>query len=226
MSVSCEAVPVASLDPSTVRAMWTLFDAHYTGISENVFVRDLQAKDQALLLWRDGRLVGFTSHRFVMIDEHRVTYSGDIVIAPESRDIGSACFFHRWARLMWDRCDWWCALSSGPRTHRIAHTFFRRVTPNERGDESEEEVRLRHLFARAGYGSRYDSRRGIVRLVDPYTLRDEEAEIRKNYPMDDFFRGANPGWTQGDELVSLVRLQPENWKPAAMRMLNWRPAHA
>jgi len=225
VSVTCEVVPVGELDGPTIEAMWSLFDRHYTGGSRDVFERDLRAKHQALLQRKGGELIGFTSQRFERIDGQRVTYSGDIVIARGNRDLGTARFFHRWARTMWNHCDWWCALSSGPRTFRIPHTFFRRVTPSAATDESAEEAAWRHRFAEAAYGDRYDRNTGVVRLDHPYSPRGSEIEVRASYPLDRYFRRANPGWTRGDELVSLVSLHPKNWKPVAIRMLEWGRGH-
>lgn len=222
MTTRCETAPVASLAAPLVERMWRVFDSHYTGITREVFERDLRWKQQALLLWRGSDLIGFTSQLFQEVDAFSVVYSGDVIIAPEFRDLGTACFFQHWARAVWQKCDWWCALSSGPRTFRIPHTFFKRVTPNREGEESEEERALRDRFAIHAYGMNYNPASGIVKLSDPYSLKGDEQQVRRHYPMDTYFRESNPGWLRGDELVSLVSLHPRNWKPVAMRMLHWK----
>lgn len=226
MKTRCEVVPVESLGASLTEAMWRRFDRHYTGVTREVFENDLRRKQQALVLWRGDQLVGFTSQAFQTVNSHRVVYSGDVIIAPEARDVGTAYFFHRWATAVWKRCDWWCALSAGPRTFRILHTFYKRVTPNQEGDESEEERALRHQFAKHAYGECYDRSTGIVKLSHPYMQRAKDQQIRGDYPMDLYFRQSNPCWRQGDELVSLISLRPENWKPVAMRMLHWKGGDA
>lgn len=222
VSTRCETVPIERLDPPLIGEMWRLFDGNYTGVSRRVFERDLSTKQHALILRNGSRIVGFTSQMFHEVDGYRVVYSGDVVVAPDSRDVGTACFFHQWAKSVWRKCDWWCSLSSGPRTFRIPYTFYKRVTPNLDGDEMPEETALRDRFATHAYGKAYDPGSGIVRLSEPYTLRPNEQRIRLNYPMGAYFRAANPGWRRGDELVSLVGLHPENWKPVAMRMLHWK----
>lgn len=222
MNTRCETVPIDGLATLPVDAMWCLFNRHYSGARREVFERDLLQKQQALLLWREGELAGFTSQRFASVDGHRVTYSGDVIVTPEARDIGTAHFFHEWAKAVWKQCDWWCALSAGPRTFRIAHTFYHRVTPSLGTDETEAERTLRHSFAEDAYGEAYRRDTGIVQLPDGYTLREQEQQIREAYPLDAYFRRSNPGWQHGDELVSLVSLHPDNWKPVARRMLNWR----
>lgn len=226
MKTRCEVVAVDNLPASLTEAMWRRFDLHYTGISREDFENDLRQKQQALILWRGDELAGFTSQAFRTVKSHRVVYSGDVIIAPDARDIGTACFFHRWAKAVWQRCDWWCALSAGPRTFRIPQTFYKRVTPNEEADESDEERSLRHQFARHAYGEYYACATGIVKLPHPYIQRAKDQQIRGAYPRDVYFREANPGWRQGDELVSLINLRPENWKPVAMRMLHWKDGDA
>lgn len=222
MSTHCEIMQTAKVNTQLCDAMWQLFNGHYTGVSREVFEHDFRNKQQLLLLWRDQHLVGFTSQLFCNVGEHRVLYSGDIIIAAEMRDAGTATFFHRWAQTVWQTCDWWCALSSGARTFRIPHTFYRRVTPNRAGDETDQERKLRHRFAQHVYGDCYVPERGIVKLRHPYTQRETALNTRASYPMDAYFRECNPGWQQGDELVSLVNLHAENWKPVAMRMLHWK----
>lgn len=226
MTSHCEILPIDGLEGLPLDDMWELFNEYYTGVSRDVFERDLSEKHQALLLRRSEKLVGFTSQRFETIQGHRVTYSGDVIIAPEARDAGTALFFQQWARAVWRRFDWWCALSSGPRTFRIAPTFFHRVTPGPELHETEQETALRRTFAESVYGAAYDHNRGIVRLADPYTLRDTEPPTRKEYPLESYFRTANPEWQRGDELVSLVSLHEDNWKAAALRMLRWKKTHA
>lgn len=225
MKTCCETLEVEELDDQIIEAMWGLFKAHYDGVVREVFERDLRQKQKALVLWRDGRVIGFTSMRFSDVDEHCVIYSGDVVVAAEARDAGTAHFFNQWALAVWGRCDWWCALSGGPRTFRIAHTFFKRVTPGPAVEESGEEHRLRERFAEHAYGAAYDRATGVVRLPHPYTLKAADQRLREDYPMDRYFQSVNPGWRQGDESVSLISLEPENWRRVALRMLYWKGGH-
>lgn len=222
VSIHCETVATETLAPQLIEDMWTLFIRHYTGMTRDVFEHDLMQKQQALILWRSGELAGFTSQRFETIQGHRVVFSGEVIVTPEARDIGTAHFFRNWAKAVWNNCDWWCALSAGPRTFRIPHTFCKRMTPNAAGDETTEERELRHIFAEYIYGDGYCRERGIVILDQPYTLREQDQQIREGYPMDEYFRSVNPGWQKGDELVNLINLHSDNWKPVALRILKWK----
>lgn len=220
LNIDCKTIPIESLNTSTRSAMWTLFSDYYSGLEADSFEADLMAKDQAILLSRDNQLVGFTSLGSCKVDTHRIVYSGDVIIAPSARDIGTAHFFHQWACAVWENYDWWCLLTSGPRTFRIAHTFYKRVTPCE--PETDAERQLRHRFAASIYGDQYDTDSNIVRLKHPYLIKQSAPTERSDYPLAKTFRQLNPGWQKGDELVSLIRLHPDNWKPLAMRMLKWQ----
>ena len=226
MNIRCQTLPVEAVSPTDRTAMWRLFDHYYTGIDSQIFLTDFDAKDLAILLWRDDHLTGFTSLRFAEVDAQRVLYSGDIVIDQNARDIGTAYFFHHWARAVWQKCDWWCYLASGARTYRIPHTFYKRVVPHAALQETDQEQAYKHSFAKHAYGSGYEPKRGIVKLEHPYRLRASIPDTRNNYPMDSFFQQQNPNWKQGEELVSLISLKAENWNAAALRMSNWKLPNA
>lgn len=199
--------------------MWELFSTYYTGTPRDVFEADFRAKDRIFLVWDGSRLAGFNSLRHLVVDGERVMFSGDIIIAAEVRGLASAALFRAWAAEIRGQCDWWCSLASGPRTFRFPFLFFHRVTPGERGEETGAERERRHRFTRAAYGEYYNQSTGVVRLPHAYTLRPEKDPLRETYPLADLFRARNPGWTHGDELVSLVSLHPDNWTPRALRLL-------
>lgn len=219
MSLTCDVVPAKSIRPETAQEMWRLFDQYYTGIGPERFEGDFRAKDTVFLIQAGTRLVGFNSLKIVRVGDMRVMYAGDMLIAADVRGLGSAAFFRAWSAALWKKCDWWCALASGPRTFRIPHVMFNRVTPNEAEDETSEETALRHELARSEYGDTYNAQTGVVRLPEAYIQKGADAEVRAQYPLDDFFRRRNPGWGQGDELVSLISLHPENWSRRARRLL-------
>lgn len=199
--------------------MWALFDQYYSGNHRARFEADFRAKDTVFLIWDNECLVGFNSIKIVTVDGQRVMYSGDMLIDTSARGLQSACIFRAWANALWQQCDWWCALTSGPRTYRIPFVMFNRVTPNPANDETAKEAALRHRFASSEYGRAYDFKLGVARLDHPYVLRAEHAEVRATYPLDAFFRQRNPGWSSGDELVSLIALHPNNWSARARRLL-------
>src|SRR3970040_776497 len=84
------AVPVsrAKLTPRERAEMVALIQSHFEGVCEEVFHRDLDAKDWVLRIVRDGALVGFStlqSYR-AMVNGRcvNVIYYGDTVVSPEA----------------------------------------------------------------------------------------------------------------------------------------------
>lgn len=219
MRLQCDVLPAESVSCETAREMWRLFDRYYSGVGPESFEADFRAKDRVFVIREGAQVVGFNSLKFVSVDGMRVMYAGDMLIASEVRGLASAVFFRAWAGTLWKQCDWWCALASGPRTFRIPYVMFNRVTPNDAGDETPEETALRHRLALLEYGDAYDPCTGVVRLPEAYIQTGEDAEVRGDYPLDAFFRDRNPGWTRGDELVSLICLHPDNWSRRALRLI-------
>ncbi len=221
MKTYCNTLAPCDVSVDQADAMWTLFQSTYSDVQCSIFEEDYRKKDIVLLLWEGDVLAGFTSLLFKQIERECIAYSGDIVIAPWARKFGTVVFFREWASQVLNKADWWCILTSGVRTYRILHTFFKRITPFSICQESLEDSGKRKLFAQEMYGSTYNPDTGIVKLDHPYRLRDETKPACLEDPVDAFFVKANPGWEEGDELVSLVSMSRDNLKPAALRVLNW-----
>lgn len=72
------------------------------------------------------------------------------------------------------------------------------------------------------FGAAYDRASGIVRLASPQPLRGELRDIpveKLSDPHVGFFVARNPGHVNGDELVCLADLSPENLTSAGRRMV-------
>jgi len=219
VSVQCDIRAPEDLGEADFREMWSLFQEVYRGSNAEVFIRDLRAKDRVVRARDEDGLVGFASVKVVEVEGFRVLYSGDVLTAEGARGAASFELFRAWASQVRGKCDWWCLLTSGPRTFRLPFTFFHRVSPAPKVEETEEEIRLRHRFAEHEYGGMYDRTTGLVRLEHPYVVRPGTAPLRESYPLRDWFQRRNPGWEQGDELVSLISLHPYNWSDRAQRLL-------
>jgi hypothetical protein len=229
-------VPRTELSPAQKSEMFELLSRHFDGVTREQFARDLAEKNLALLLRRGESLVGFStllSCQAVFESETvNVIYSGDTIVTPEAW--GSMALPRAWvagveslrAALPPGRC-FWLLLTSGFRTYRFLPVFWREFYP--RFDVSTPAViqRLLLTVARDRFGSQFDSRAGVVRFKAPQRLRtglDEVASNRQTDPHIAFFLAANPGWKNGDELVCLTELKPENLTSAGRRMMP--PTHA
>lgn len=228
--VQFRLVPRAELTVAQKSDMFRLLARHFDGVTPEQFVRDLAEKNLALLLRRQGTLVGFST--LLAYATHfegatvNVIYSGDTIVAPEAW--GTMALPRAWVAgvenlrvsLPPGRC-FWLLLTSGFRTYRFLPVFWREFHPRFDCVTPAERKRLLDQIARERFGALFDSRRGIVRFGQPQRLRGGLSQIpqgRAEDPHIAFFLSRNPGHADGDELVCLAELCPENLTAAGRRM--------
>jgi hypothetical protein len=214
-----------------VAAMHRLLSAYFDGVTPEQFGRDLAEKNWAVLIERDGRLVGFTTILAYETDVAgvgpvSVVYSGDTIVAPEAWN--TSALPRGWIesvaalRKHYPRGPYfWLLITSGFRTYRLLPLFWREFHPRHDAPASLQRQRLLDHLAVERFGARYDPRDGVVRLANPQRLRGELAGIpstRLADPHVAFFASRNPGHARGDELVCLTALAPANLTPAGRRM--------
>jgi hypothetical protein len=232
-AVTNEAVvlPRASLDCVRRDAMFALLSRHFDGVAREQFERDLDEKSHAILIERDGALVGFSTLLVYETTFERapvsVVYSGDTIVAPEAW--GTTALPRAWiASVNRLRRDfprgkfYWLLITSGFRTYRFLPVFWREFWPRFDAQPPESIARLHEHLARERFGDAFDATRGIVRFSRPQRLRGELAAIpagRDNDPHIAFFLERNRGHADGDELVCLTELCDENLTAAGRRMI-------
>ncbi|MEO6446105.1 MAG: hypothetical protein ABIZ91_03140 [Gemmatimonadaceae bacterium] len=217
---------------ATERAeLFALLDAHFEGVSEAQFARDLDEKDWVLRVRRGERLVGFSTVQIAtstfQSERMNVVYSGDTIMRPEAW--GSPVLARAWIamirRLQGDLVDepwYWLLLSSGYRTYRFLPVFWREFWPRHETESAPATVALLSHLARERYGSRFIETEGIVRFDVPQRLKSELAAVPDGKRGDahvEFFLSRNPGHAEGDELVCLTELGNGNLTAAGARML-------
>src|SRR5205823_3256853 len=120
----------------------------------------------------------------------------------------------------------WLLITSGFRTYRFLPLFWREFYPRfDRATPPAEQRLLNHL-ATQRFGSHFDPSTGIVRLQSPQRLLDDLAGIppaRTDDPHVAFFASRNSGHAQGDELLCVTELTPQNLTPAGRRMASAVP---
>ena len=82
---------------------------------------------------------------------------------------------------------------------------------------------LAQHLASEHFGEQYDVERGIVRFLQPASLRAKFSTVteqRNMGPHVRFFEMCNPGHSQGDELVCLTQISEDNLTAAGHRMLD------
>ena len=223
-------MPREELTPAQKDEMFQLLALHFDGVTRAQFTRDLAEKNWVVLIRRDTRLVGFST---LLVYESSfdgepvsVVYSGDTIVAPEAW--GTTALARGWItavnhlREHYPRGKYyWLLLTSGFRTYRFLPVFWREFFPHYDASAPSGIRRLREQLATERFGEQFDSLSGIVRFRHPQRLSGELKIIpaeRIADPHVAFFVTHNPGHAQGDELVCLTELCPENLTAAGRRM--------
>jgi hypothetical protein len=224
------ALPRELLLPEQVDEMYGLLWENFRGVTREQFEKDLGQKNWVILLYRDERLMGFST-LLAYETEFRgepvsVIYSGDTIVAREAW--GTPELAKRWISAVNElRGDYpngkfyWLLLTSGFRTYRFLPVFWRTFFPCfERGTLPEDKELVDHLASEL-FGDEYDPESGVVHFKHAQILRDELNEVpegRLKDPHIGFFLERNPGCFRGDELVCLTKLTEANLTAAGKRM--------
>ena len=229
-SIQFRLVPRAELSPASKAEMFRLLTQHFDGVTPEQFARDLAEKNLALLLERDGALVGFsTLQAYTTTFEGEllnVIYSGDTIVTPGAW--GTTALPRAWVtgvdalrvKLPAARC-FWLFLTSGFRTYRFLPVFWREFFPRFDALMPVITRRMLNQLAKERFGNQFDLEIGVVRFTNPQRLKDgleQIPESRSRDPHISFFLSRNPGHANGDELVCLTELCPENLTAAGRRM--------
>lgn len=230
MALRFERRPVEAVEPGLRAQMYALIRAQFEGSDPEVFGADLTEKQQVLLLWTpDGALAGFSTLRSWAEELPEgpvsVLFSGDTVVSTAAW--GSPALATAWLEAAMELRSavsagpvYWMLISSGFRTYRFLPTFFREFWPRYDQPTPPEVAALMDRLARRRYGALVQD--GVVRLPQPSWVRPEVAGLtaeRLRNPHVAWFHARNPGHAQGDELVCLARVDPDNFTPAALRVL-------
>jgi len=223
-------MPREELTSAQTDEMFQLLALHFDGVTRAQFTCDLAEKNWIVLIRRDTRLVGFSTllvYESAFDDEPvSIVYSGDTIVASEAW--GSTALARGWITAVNDLRErypngkyYWLLLTSGFRTYRFLPVFWREFFPRHDAATPIAIKRLREQLATERFGEQYDLPSGIVRFRHPQRLSGELKKIpaeRITDPHVAFFITHNPGHAQGDELVCLTELCPENLTAAGRRM--------
>ncbi|MDO4693156.1 MAG: hypothetical protein Q4A62_00805 [Eikenella sp.] len=217
------------LPESRIDELYALYARYYAGTSPALFRRDLLEKDGVLLLADEGGAIRGFSTLKVLQAEHqgrplRALFSGDTVI--DHRFWGEQTLPLAWCRLA-GRIQamqpevplYWLLIVKGDRTYRYLNVFSKQYYPNRRHATPPDIQALIDGLAAARFGPAYDAARGLVRHPESQGHLKAEWHTGKqdSHPEAAYFRSRNPGHGQGDELVCLTLLAPENLRSFALR---------
>lgn len=226
-------LPRESLTASQRADMFRLLDAHFIGVNPAQFDADLRAKTHAVLIERDGILLGFSTllveETTVGSEQLTVIHSGDTIISPEAW--GSAAFPRAWIRAVYQLRQEvgspmnrliWLLLTSGFRTYRFLPVFFSEFYPTFQHPTPEPWQSLLQALATSKFGCCFNPHTGLVHFPHPQELRGPLQAAPANRLKDphvQFFLSQNPGHGRGDELVCIADISPANLTQAGRRVV-------
>jgi len=220
---------VASVDQLTrvrIDEMYGLYAGHYQATSEIWFRRDLTEKDSVILMQDDrGMLRGFTTLKLLRDQgpdgPARFIFSGDTIVHPDywARNNLIDTWMQHAGRIWAAESDlplYWFLIVKGHRTYRYLPTLIRDYYPRHDAKTPEPVQKTMHHLGQATFGESYDPTTGIAHFNEsrghlvPELAEIPEKDLRRPYAR--YFLERNPGYRQGDELICLAELAPENLK--------------
>ena len=227
-----EALPTSKLSDLVIQNMFNLFRDYYEADFDN-FQQDLSNKNWVILL-RDteaGSIQGFSTLAFYKSTtkggEIGVVYSGDTIIRPAYW--GTPELPRAWIKNVLEIGNelpnplYWLLISSGYKTYRFLTVFYKEFFPRYDQPTPPEIQALIHHLAHERFGSEYDPQLGIVRFTSGATPLREGVSVATERRMKDphvaFFVNKNKGYAEGDELVCVAQVHPDNFTPAGIRMI-------
>lgn len=222
----------ADLTGADIQAMFSVFCENFDGATLEIFERDLQSKNWVILL-RDVATLTLQGFSTLSLYETRyngkpisVVYSGDTIIRPAYW--GTPELPTAWIKTVLEKSAnmpqplYWLLISSGYKTYRFLTVFYKNFYPSYREPTPPETQAILQQLASERFGTDYLPKEGIVRFAQGATpLREGVAEVtdeRLRDPHVAFYIRANPGHVNGDELVCITRIHPDNFTPAGKRM--------
>ncbi len=227
-----EIRPVVDLSPQDCGDMFELYAEYYAGTDEDLFQRDLEEKQQVLLLFNENEhLSGFSTFTTLKYDFRgqtiRAIFSGDTII--DHRYWGEQALAFTWIRHAGHLKSqspavplYWFLIVKGHRTYRFLPAFSKQYYPHWREPTPQKEKAIMDMMAKRRFGSCYDPATGLVRFsitagyLKPAWAGMNESELRR--PEVRFFLERNPGYWHGDEMVCLTELHSDNMRPLSRRI--------
>ncbi len=226
-----ETLPASELSNHAIQSMFNLFRDYYEATFE-IFQQDLSNKNRVILL-RDkesGSIQGFSTLAFytsiIQRVEIGVVFSGDTIIRPAFW--GTPELPRTWIKAVLDIGNelpdplYWLLISSGYKTYRFLTVFYKEFYPRHDQPTPPEIQTLIHHLAHERFGSEYYPQLGIVRFSHGATPLREGVSVvtekRMKDPHVEFFVNKNTGYAEGDELVCITRIHPDNFTSAGKRM--------
>ena len=228
-----ELVSREDLSEGMISRMHELMETCYDHVSSDRFREDLARKDWILVLPDPtGNIQGFSTLALnpCGLEEsgYDILYSGDTVIHPEYWGGQSLVrgFFDTAGSILSSRGKplFWYLLSKGHRTYMYLPLFFKRYFPAvEQAREFIPGSSLATFCSERLFPESWKPDRGVIHFSERHGQVNkalaEDTRNRAGHPQVDFFMERNPGFAEGDELVCVTELSPENLRRRTRAMM-------
>ena len=217
-----------TLSEAQIAQLYTLYQTYYGGTTPELFCRDLQEKDQILILQDNQAPIGFTTLKIIHSQHQnqpiRAIFSGDTIIRHQYW--GSQTLPLAWCELVGKIQAqqphiplYWLLIVKGDRTYRYLNVFSKQYYPNRKTPPPPPPQNQKHNQPPQPHGAPYLTHNPIQH--NPPTQGHLKARWHNSAagrnPEAQFFAEKNPHYQQGDELVCLTLLDAGNLKSFALR---------
>ncbi|MBL4807721.1 MAG: hypothetical protein JKY31_10585 [Rhodobacteraceae bacterium] len=228
-----DCVNIHALNAGEVEELYHLYNKYYAATTFASFESDFSKKNKVILLRNENHgIEGFStleisSEKFGGQEIH-VLFSGDTIIdeAYWGTQALSRKFLEVTGELYREHMElpfYWFLIVKGHRTYRYLETFFKDYYPCHIAGQGDELKPLVGELARRRFGKIYNDTTGTLNFPESHGhLRKAWADIPAKHQARQsvkFFLEKNPNYRQGDELVCLCKLSPENFKVAFARRI-------
>lgn len=208
--------------------MLTLMKEYYEDVLKENFDKDLEEKDYCIMLYNEeGEVKGFSTQRLITlkVQDRKINgvFSGDTIIDKDYW--GSLELYRVFAKeFIRDESDfYWFLISKGYKTYKMLPLFFKEFYPNYKQETPLLERTIMDTFGKMFYPKEYDKAKGVIKYIGiKDKLKSGVADITRKQIKDkdiNYFTDLNPGYIYGEDLVCLARLNGDNLRRTAKRLL-------
>jgi hypothetical protein len=225
---------VSSCSEQEKEIFYHLLCQGFLGVSWNDFIRDFQEKDAVMILRKErceGEIVGWSTLMVLTLslpgEEVKGVFSGDTAVLPEYRSsTGLGVELVKYFMQVRERFPrhkvYYILISKGWRTYKIMPFFFKECAPRYDRPISADDKAVMDAFGEKKYPRHYNPATGVV-TFSPQRVKPGSIDAVPANPdaHTEFFLRCNPGYLEGNELVCVARVAPDNFTNSVKRLVSF-----
>jgi hypothetical protein len=212
--------------------MFGLYHQYYESTSWDIFLSDLLAKDQVIVLYDEAHVLrGFSTLKLIDFNlgkrPSRVIFSGDTIVHHYYWGEQSLAFswIRRSGEIKAEQPDiplYYLLIVKGHRTYRYLQAFTHSYYPHWQHATPQSVQGFMDQLGESLFSQHYRKDNGVVKYpASRGQLRPEWSEPQAKHlarPEVQFFLQKNPGYRHGDELLCITELCSDNLRPLPRRL--------